>query len=99
MKSELINIRRVWDKEKNPSSRQELNPWPPEHWAGPLSIELQDLKIHHLITSHNDFDSADPSSMQDDFLLFAIVQNKMITKSFDNLFITSILKSMVILAI
>ena len=79
--------------------RKKSDPWPPEHRVDPLSIKLQDLKIHHLITSHNDFDSADPSSMQDDFLLFAIVQNKMITKSFDNLFITSILKSMVILAI
>ena len=31
------------------SPRQELNPWPPEHWVGALSTELQELMESEVI--------------------------------------------------
>ena len=43
MKSELINMTGVWDKEKHLSPRQELNPWRPKHCVGNLSTELREL--------------------------------------------------------
>ena len=43
MKDELINMTPAWDKEKNLSPQQELNPWPPEHRVGALSTELREL--------------------------------------------------------
>ena len=36
---------------KNP--RQEFNPWPPEHWAGALSTELQELMESKKIVTKN----------------------------------------------
>ena len=41
VKNEIFNMTRAWGKEKS-ESRQELNPWPPEHQAGALSTELQE---------------------------------------------------------
>ena len=43
VKSELMNMTQAWDKEKNLSTWQESNPWPPEHQAGTLSNELRGL--------------------------------------------------------
>ena len=39
----MINMALAWDKEKNLSPWQELNPWPFKHRAGALSTELQEL--------------------------------------------------------
>ena len=49
VKSELINMTQAW--EKNLSLQQELNPWPPKHWADALSTELLELmegKVNYL---------------------------------------------------
>ena len=46
---ELINMTWAWDKEKILSSRQESNPWPPEHRAGALSTELRELMESEVI--------------------------------------------------
>ena len=42
MKSELFDMTRMWDKEKNLTPHQEWNPLPREHRAGALSTELQE---------------------------------------------------------
>ena len=40
-----INMTGAWDKEKNLSPQQEMNPWPPEHCVGALHVptELKQL--------------------------------------------------------
>ena len=71
-KGELIYRTRAWNKEKlNP--RQESNPWSPRrtpggysiHWATRTHGEQGHFNWVSLITTHDDFDSANPSSMQD----------------------------------
>ena len=42
---------RAWDKEKKLSPRQESNPWPPEHRAGALSTEPQELMESKALSS------------------------------------------------
>ena len=43
VKGIFINMTRAWNKEKILSPRHDSNPWPPEHRAGVLSIELREL--------------------------------------------------------
>ena len=63
---------------KNPSPRQELNPWPPEHRAGTLSTELRELMESKVIllslyvigVLHTDrISSADPVRDSDFFFV------------------------------
>ena len=59
---ELINMTRAQDKEKFWVLDRNLNPWPPKHQVGALSIELRELmeskvielrwKDTHLLTRH-----------------------------------------------
>ena len=64
VKGGLINMIRARDKEKNLSPNG-LNPRPTKHQAGALSTELWELFIHLPLLMIDDFDSANPSSMQD----------------------------------
>ena len=53
-KGKLIYMTRAWNRwKKNLSTRQESNPWPPEHRAGVLSTKLREPMERKVILTFN----------------------------------------------